>query len=66
MNIEEKLTAIFDKYKMPTSNPFYSAIRDLLLDATDTSPCKTCFMDEAACCGCPRYYAWKSRKEGRK
>lgn len=35
---------------------------DNVKDVTDTSPCKTCFMDEAACCGCPRYYSWKSRK----
>lgn len=66
MNKEEKLAAIFDEYNMPTSNPFYHAVRDLLLGTTNTSPCKSCSMDEAACCGCPRYYEWKSRKEGRK
>jgi len=65
MNVEEKLTAIFDAYNMPTSNPFYHAVRDLFLDVTDTSPCKACSMNEASCCGCPTYYAWKGRKERR-
>lgn len=66
MNIEKKLTAIFDKYDVSTSNPFYHAVRDLFLDVTDTSPCEACSMDKMACCGCPTYYAWRNRKEGRK
>ena len=35
----------------------------------DESPCATCslsFNEQAACCGCPKYFEWEKKEEERK